>query len=151
MFQRSWKLAIFPSMVSDLWQRFWYMALFAGLWGTPFSDLNLYWNDLIHVDTPLNPLVHSQFPYKNMCFNPTLRPKTSIFQILPGTPGDPRGPQGDPRAPRSPVQRHPKWPWPPGWSVERHRSASRPGRGWNSAAPREKNRRHLGGTLLWNR
>ena len=73
------------------------MALFAGLWGTPFSDLNLYWNDLIHMDTPLNPLVHYQFPKKIVVFLSNLAAKTSIFQIhsVPGTPGIP----GIPRDP----------------------------------------------------
>lgn len=107
------------------------MALFAGLWGTPFSDLNLYWNDLIHMDTPLNPLVHYQFPKKIVVFYQTLRQKPPFFRSTQSQ--GPQGSQGSPGIP--PGQRHPKWPWPPVWSVERHRSASRPRRGWNSAAP----------------
>ena len=70
------------------------MALFAGLWCTPFSDINLYWNDLIHMDTPLNPLVHSQFPYKKMGFSQTLRQKPPFFRSTQSGPRDPRDPQG---------------------------------------------------------
>ena len=49
------------------------------------------------MDTPLNPLVHYQFPKKIVVFLSNLAAKTSIFQIhsVPGTPGIP----GIPRDP----------------------------------------------------
>lgn len=124
-------------MVSDLWQRFWYGAVCWSLMYPIFGYKPiLKWFDTYGY-TPKSIGSLSISLQKNGFFS-NIAAKTSIFQIHSVRSQGSQGSQGPPGTPGIPPgQRHPKWPWPPVWSVERHRSASRPRRGWNSAAPRK--------------